>query len=68
MRRWYAVLTADPAWREQGFVLISVFLIMVGFAISLSGQWMGKILMVVGVLDLVVAVMLLRKKRRSRFE
>ena len=68
MRRWYAVLTAHPAWREQGFVLISVFLIMVGFAISLAGPWMGKILMVVGVLDLVVAVMLLRKKRRSRFE
>lgn len=62
------MLTSDPAWREQGFVLISVFLIMVGLSISLTGQWVGELLLFVGVLDLVVAVLLLRKKRRSHFE
>lgn len=68
MRRSLLLLTSDPAWCEQGFVLISVFLIMVGFSIGLGGLWAGWLLLVVGALDLVVAVMLLRKKRRSHFE
>jgi hypothetical protein len=68
VRRWLLVLTSDPAWREQVFVLISVFLLMVGLSIGLRGLWTGWLLLVVGALDLFVAVMLLRKKRRSYFE
>lgn len=66
MRRWFYEVTVGPEWQERFLGVSGAVLAVFGLvSVIAGGGWTGWLLLIVGVLNVVLAFVLLRRQRRS---